>query len=273
LILLTLGVVTDLHFGPEARFDGKLRKLTSQAGELTRAFVRRMNDEVHPDICVCLGDCIEDESRQADLARYEECIGILRTARAELVCVAGNHDRVHLGTEDLRRVWGMPPTGPLCYSLDRAGVHLTVLYSHERKDQDVTLGLAQLDWLAADLGATKLPVVVLVHHSAAEQDLRGNRWFEKAPHISLIKDRARMRELLERDGKTVLVLNGHLHWNHLDVIGGIPYMTLQSLIENVEDDAPGTPAAAHAVVRIGPRRVTVEVAGAQPCRYQIEIGG
>jgi 3',5'-cyclic-AMP phosphodiesterase len=268
--VLTLGVVTDLHFGPEARFDGKLRKLSSQAAALTRAFVRRMNEEIEPDLVVCLGDCIEDESHEADLARYEECLGIMRTAKAELVCVAGNHDRVNLGTEDLRRAWGMPPAGPLCHSLDRGGVHVSVLYSHERTEQDVTLGPAQLDWLTADLAATKLPVVLLVHHSPAEQDLRGNRWFEKAPHLSLIKDRARLREILERDGKTVLVVNGHLHWNHLDVIAGIPYVTLQSLIENVEDDAPGTPAAAHAVVRIGPRRVTVEVAGAEPCRYQFD---
>ena len=66
---LTLGIVTDLHFGPEALFGGKLRKLTRQAGDLARDFVRRMNEEVHPDLVVNLGDDIEDESREADLAR------------------------------------------------------------------------------------------------------------------------------------------------------------------------------------------------------------
>ena len=66
---LTIGVVTDLHFGPEARYRGKLRKLTHLAGELARAFVRRMNDEVTPELVVNLGDDIEDESREADLGR------------------------------------------------------------------------------------------------------------------------------------------------------------------------------------------------------------
>src|SRR5271168_4162326 len=46
---LTFGIVTDLHFGPEARWQGKLRKLTHMAGDLTREVVRRMNDEVRPD--------------------------------------------------------------------------------------------------------------------------------------------------------------------------------------------------------------------------------
>jgi hypothetical protein len=182
--------------------------------------------------------------------------------------VAGNHDRVHLSPADLRRAWGMEPEGPLYRSLDRGGVHIAVLYSHERKDRDITLGDEQLAWLADDLGRTSLPVVVVVHHSAADQNLRGNRWFEGHPDICLIAERQQLRELLHGHGHVVLVLNGHLHWNHLDVIDGVPYVTLQSLIENVEDDAPGVPAAAHAVVRVDRSTVHVEVHGAQPARYQ-----
>src|SRR3984957_13026423 len=93
---LTIGIVTDLHFGPEALWQGKLRKLTHQAGDLTRAFVLEMNDSVRPDMVVNLGDDIEDESREADLARYGECQAILRSAKATLVNVAGNHDLIHL---------------------------------------------------------------------------------------------------------------------------------------------------------------------------------
>jgi hypothetical protein len=39
--ILTIGIVTDLHFGPEARWQGKLRKLTHRAGALARDFVPR----------------------------------------------------------------------------------------------------------------------------------------------------------------------------------------------------------------------------------------
>src|SRR5207302_6207487 len=93
---LRIGFVTDLHFGPVAYHDGKLRKLTHHAGELTRQVVRAMNEEIRPDLFVNLGDDIEDESRDADLARYEECQSILKTAHAELVNVPGNHDTIHL---------------------------------------------------------------------------------------------------------------------------------------------------------------------------------
>jgi Icc protein len=267
---LTVGIVTDLHFGPEARFAGKLRKLTAHAGELAAAFVERMNREVKPDLVVNLGDDIEDEGPEADRARYAECQRILRGARAELVNVAGNHDTIHLGAADLLSAWGRDPAGDLYSSFDRGGFHFVVLHTLERKDHDVSVGEAQLAWLAADLQAHPGPTVVLMHHSAADQDLRGNRWFEGLPHLCLVRERRKIRGLLEGHGDVRAVFNGHLHWNHLDVIGGLPYVTLQSLIENLDDDAPGRAAAAHAVVRLSQKRIVVEVEGAERARYQFD---
>ena len=266
---MTLGAISDAHFGPQASFDGKLRKLSGQAAELSSAFVARMRDEVRPDLLVNLGDAIEDESPTADLERYAHYLAILGRAGCEIVHVAGNHDRVHLSPETLRRAWGMSPEGPLYRSFDRGAIHLVVLYSHEQKDLDVTLGSEQLDWLAADLAASARDTVVLVHHSPADQDLRGNRWFERDPHLCLIADRQRLRELLRAHGRTRLVLNGHLHWNHLAVVDSIPYVTLQSLVENVDEDAPGRAAAAHALVRIEEGGLSVDIAGAHPARYQL----
>ena len=265
---LTFALVSDLHFGPEASYRGKLRKLTAQAAPLARAFVERMRDHVRPDLVVNLGDDIEDESPEADRARYSECQSILSSGPAELVNVAGNHDTVHLSEADLGAIWGRD--GALYYSLDRGGVHLVVLHTRERKDHDVSVGDAQLAWLAQDLAANPGPTIVLMHHSAADQDLVGNRWFEGSPHICLVRERRTIRRLLEAHGDVRAVFNGHLHWNHLDVINGIPYVTLQSLVENLDDDAPGRAAAAHAVVRASEKRIVVEVAGAERARYQFD---
>lgn len=276
---LTLALVTDLHFGPEARFGGKLRKLTAHAGDLARAFVDRMNREVKPDLMINLGDDIEDEGPEADRARYAECQAILRGADAPLCNVAGNHDTIHLGAADLLSIWGKEtvrgagPAGELYSSFDRGDFHFVVLHTRERKDHDVSVGEAQLAWLAADLEAHPGPTVVLMHHSAADQDLSGNRWFEGLPHLCLVRERRKVRALLDAHGEVRAVFNGHLHWNHLDVIGGLPYVTLQSLIENLDEDAPGRPAAAHAVVRLSPKRVVVEVHGAERARYQFDRRG
>ncbi|MFO0593284.1 MAG: metallophosphoesterase [Polyangiaceae bacterium] len=275
--MLTLGLISDLHFGVETFHKGKLRKLTRDAPKLAKAFVDRMNEVVRPDLVVNLGDDIEDESRDADLARYRGCFQVLSRAKADLVHVAGNHDTVHLSHADLRATWGKGPwdaevsARDLCYAFDRGGFRFVVMHTHEAQDVDITVGEAQLRWLAAELHEARLPVIVLMHHSASEQDLRGNYWFEGREHVALVKERAEMRRLLLASGKARLVLNGHVHWNHFDVIDGLPFVTVQSLIENLDEDAPGRAAAAHAVVRLDERRTIIEIEGAERARYQVDV--
>jgi 3',5'-cyclic-AMP phosphodiesterase len=269
---LTLGIVTDLHFGPEARWEGKLRKLTHQAPALLRDAVRAMNEEVRPDLFVNLGDDIEDESHDADLARYLDCQSILREARAPLVNVAGNHDTINLSRVDLNRAWKRPDDAHLYYSFDRGGWHFTVLHTAERKDVDVRVAAPQIAWLAEDLRATSLPTIVLMHHSASEQDLDDSRWFKGRAHVALVEERAELRRVFEESAKVRAVFNGHCHRNHVDVIRGIPYVTFQSLIENLDDDAPGRPSASHAVVRLSRERIVVRVRGNDPHRFQAELG-
>ncbi len=261
-------LVTDIHFGKLAYFEGKLRKLAHEAGPLTRRVVRTLVHDEHPELVVNLGDVLEDESREADERRYREFLAELAPLQVPVLHVAGNHDQVFLTDDDLRRLWGHE--GPLYYSRDVAGVHFVVLNTLETKDVCVRLPPAQLAWLAADLAATTLPVVVLMHHPASEMDLTGNRWFEKAPHICRVAERRELRRVLGDSKKVVAVFNGHAHWNHLDVIEGIPYITLQSLTENLDDDAPGLPARSFAVCELSAHRLHVNVHGEQPLALQFE---
>jgi 3',5'-cyclic-AMP phosphodiesterase len=113
--------------------------------------------------------------------------------------------------------------------------------------------------------------VVLMHHPASDQILIGNRWFERAPELCRVAERKALRRVFEASGKVIAVFNGHVHWNHFDLIAGIPYVTLQSLTENLDDDAPGRPANAFALCEIEERRVQVSVYGEEAARYQVEL--
>src|SRR4029079_17241177 len=113
--------------------------------------------------------------------------------------------------------------------------------------------------------------VILMHHPASEQDLSDSFWFHAHPHLALVKERAGLRAILELSKKVRVVFNGHVHRNHFDVIAGIPYVTFQSLIENLDEDAPGRPAAAHAFATLSESRICARVLGNDPARYQFEI--
>jgi 3',5'-cyclic AMP phosphodiesterase CpdA len=263
-------LITDVHFGPPAYFGGKLRKLSHRAGTLTRAFVEHMNDVAHPDLVVNLGDVIEDADRERDREQYASFVSLLDALRAPVMHVAGNHDTVNLDEDELRALW--KHSGPLYYARNVGGVQFLVLHTLETKDVGIHLPGEQLEWIEAELAKSSAPVVVLMHHPAAEVDFTGNRWFEKAPHIGRVAERRKLRRIFEASGKVAVVFNGHAHWNHFDVIEGIPYVTLQSLTENLDDDAPGRAARAWAVCDIDPARVSIHVQGEEPARYQIELG-
>ena len=266
---MRFALISDEHFGPTAYFQGKLRKLTAHAGELCQAFVRRMNNEVKPDLVVNLGDVIEDESRPKDLEHYGQFVEILSQLECPVLHVAGNHDQVNLSDDDLRNLW--QHDGNLFYSRDLNGVHFSVLRTIEITDQAIHLPAEQIAWLSADLAQTTLPSVVLMHHPASEMRLDGNRWFEKRPHVCRVAERRALQRVIGAAPRVVAVFNGHVHWNHFDVISGVPYITLQSLVENLDEDAPGRAAAAHAVADLDDKRLVVRVAGAEPARYQIEL--
>ncbi len=268
---MRFALISDEHIGPTAYFQGKLRKLTAHAGELCEAFVKRMNTEVRPDLVINLGDVIEDESRAKDLEHYGQFVAILRGLQCPVLHVAGNHDQVNLSDADLCTLWDHE--GALHYSRDVAGVHFSVLRTIEVTDVAIHLPEAQIAWLEQDLAQTALPSVVLMHHPASEMRLDGNRWFEQRPNVCRVAERRELQRVVSAAPRVVAVFNGHVHWNHFDVISGVPYITLQSLVENLDDDAPGRAAAAHAVVDLDERRLVVRVAGAEPVRYQVELRG
>lgn len=273
--------LTDLHLGPRATFEGKLRKLSDQAAPFLRELVGYLSGpnlpREHPrapaplDVLINLGDVLEDESPEADFARYGEFVAELTRLPCPALHVAGNHDRIHLSDLQLRELWQVTglEADALHYSRDIAGVHFSVLATRETKDIDVRIPAEQLEWLEADLEATDLCSVVCVHHPLSDCVLDGNRWFSRAPNICRVAERKAFRRVIEASGKVLLVVNGHAHWNHFDLIAGIPYVTLQSPIENLDADAPGRPAKTFAILDINPERALFRVFGEQPAHYQL----
>lgn len=265
---MRFALISDVHFGPQASHQGKLRKLTHLSEGLVASFVARMRGELRPDLVINLGDVLEDESLELDRERYARFVELLAGIGKPVLHVAGNHDTVNLSPAQLCELWGDRTS--LTYSQDHGGVHFSVLRSVQHGNERVEMPEEQLRWLERDLAQTALPSIVLMHHPASEMRLEGSRWFEKQPYLCRIVQRRALRQVIEASGKVLAVFNGHVHWNHLDIIAGIPYVTLQSLSENLDDDAPGRPAAAYAVCDLDERRLVVTVHGAETLRYQIE---
>ena len=256
--------ISDLHIGPAGLHGGVQRKLTQYSEPFAAEFIEKLDSRKY-DFAIQLGDLIEDADGETDRANLRRGTEILKRSSIPLYHVAGNHDTGHLTATELGRMLGLPC---LYYSFQAGGCRLIVLHSvlAYPGDARTIIPPAQLVWLQDKLETGPGPVIVFVHHSLADQELAGNAWFDGRPEAALIENRREVRQILADSGKVVAVMNGHLHWNRIDHHDGIPYITIQSAIENFKND--GTPAHAWGEISLIGKKLQIEVFGSDKMTFQ-----
>lgn len=253
---MKFGIISDIHVGTENEHKGVFRKLSRHSLDLLENFIETMNREVKPSFVVNLGDAISDRSHDVDVSNYKDVLRRLSRLNCPVYHVIGNHEQ-----------WGMPENELLSfverehlyYSFDSDDYHGVVLFSRDPERTEITIDDEQAAWLEHDLKGTDKKTVVFVHHVLSDQDVTGNFWFDGNPGRMLIRNRSKIRQLFEKSGKVVAIFNGHTHWNRMDVHNHIPYFTIQSLVENFNnDDVPGS---CYAVIEVGRKSIDVNVFG------------
>lgn len=279
---MRIGIITDVHLGPAqsglpAAGGARPLKLTAQAEPLTARVVQSWRERERPELILNLGDVLSDVSRAVDLESYARFCALLAGAGAPVLHVAGNHDQVNLSDRDLLGLWQLSERWPralrhassTAYAADFAGVRFVILSSLWLPPDGVFLGHGQLAFLEQCLASAPGPCVLLSHQPASEMSLAGNRWFEAVPQLALIHERAEIRRVLARHGNVLAAFNGHAHWNHVEVIAGVPFITVQSLTENVGSASEPVPAAASAIAELTEAGLQLCVSGAQPLRFAL----
>lgn len=273
---MKFAIINDIHSGPDdSGFKGSVqRKLTYESERLVKKFVVEMNTLEQPEFVINLGDFIEDVNlRDTDIRYFQKTHELLSQLSMPVYSLIGNHDVRTLSEEDIARMLGYEK---MYYSFDTADYHFIALSfvmtgDHTRNFADIKAEVPkeQLEWLKSDLTKTDKPVVVFIHYGLAEDDMKGNFWFESEPRYGLLDNREAVRTILEESGKVKAVLSGHQHWNRMKVHNGIPYFVVTSLIENFKND--GTPAEAHTIVNLDEYNISVEVKGNDPEEFEFSF--
>ncbi|HLL61205.1 MAG TPA: metallophosphoesterase, partial [Candidatus Nitrosocosmicus sp.] len=269
-------IINDIHNGPPGSGfkNGIERKLTQKAEPLVKKFVENMNQAEHLEFVIVLGDFIEDvNNRDIDIDYFNKTCNLLSALKMPTHYMIGNHDVRTLSEDDIKKIINYER---LYYTFDKGDYHFICLSfemigNHTKVLSDIRAEVSeeQREWLKNDLSQTHKPTIVCIHYGLAEDDMKGNFWFESGSHNALLDNRTEVKQILERSGKVKAVISGHQHWNRMKVENGIPYFVVTSLVENFNND--GIAAEAYTMITLNNRNIIVDVKGNDPALFEFNF--
>ncbi len=259
--------VGDSHIGPYRTDYSIHRKGTIYTEKLLADFVHTMNTSFHPDFVVQGGDLIEDESKNVDIKNYKMGLAILSKLKCPVYHLAGNHELRKLTEKDLGKLLGYQK---LYFSIDKGDWRLLFLFTKPgHPEENIILERAQLTWLKKQVTTGKR-IVLFSHHSLVPVNTKGNFWFEKTPRATYIQNWRALLSIIK--GKNVvLALNGHLHWTKKQMVNGVPFITIQSLVENQSRGFEGPPANSYALMRLSKNHALIDIKGIGEKKFSVRF--
>ena len=197
---IKLGLIADLH--QDVMHDGPAR---------LKAFLDAMKEE-SPDALVQLGDFAYPTKKNDAVTKAFE------KAHPRTLNVLGNHEIDGGHTFDaVAKLWGMKGR---YYTENINGLDLIVLDCNEKPKNHkggypAHIGEQQLEWLEKQLKTLKGPILVISH-----QPLAGTSGIDNAGEVQKLLNSAA--------DKVLLAVNGHTHIDHLDRVGKISFLHVNS---------------------------------------------
>lgn len=269
---MKFAIINDLHIGPASVGveKGVQRKLMAQGPKILENIISTLNNKENPDFVVNLGDSIEDvNDKEVDIQSFRKFLSMLAKLKMPSYTLIGNHDIRTLNAKEIAKLLGYKE---MYYSFDFKSFHFIALsfdmvgdHTHILKDITARVPSEQLSWLKADLKQTDKPTIVFIHYPLAEDDMKGNFWFEAEPQYALLENREEVRIILETSKKVKAVFSAHQHWNKFHVHNKIPYFTVTSPIENFKNE--GIASETYTIVELNNDAVAVKVIGNESAKF------
>jgi len=225
---LKIAIVTDIHHGKDAE-----AKKGTQALPLMAEFAAFVQD-AKPDLVLDLGDRISDEAPETDIVLEREVSEAFAPIRelANVQHICGNHDRDFLTVRQNEQILDQSLD---CRTIDLGGWRIALFRADTliRRPGGFQCAPSDLAWLEETIIAADRPILIAGHVPVSGHSQIGNYYFERNPDSSTYpRDGARIREILRRSKVPTAWISGHVHWNTLTTVDGIPHMTQQSLTES-----------------------------------------
>ena len=255
-----LAFVTDIHHGRDTA-----TKKGSRALSLLEEF-RRFAADAQVDAVIDMGDRISDVDRETDLGLEREVAETFAAFSLPRFHITGNHDRDYLSVADNEAIFGQDLTHRW---IDLGDWRIVLWQADSRIRRPGGFAYSEVDaaWLAATIETADRPLLVVSHVPVSGHSQIGNYYFERNPEHATYPEAARLRSIL-RDAKVPLAwVSGHVHWNTVTKVDGMPHLTLQSLTESFTTG--GEPAGTYGLLELSDR-IDWRVVGGDPFTFSMK---
>jgi hypothetical protein len=256
---LRLAFVTDIHHG-----DDHLTKKGTAALPLLAEFGRFVADS-RVDAVIDMGDRISDRDKPNDLRLEREVAGAFQSIAGPRHHICGNHDLDYLTVAENEEIFGQ---GLAPQTIDLGGWRLVLWRADAMIRRPGGFRLAEQDvlWLAGVVRTADRPLVVCSHVPVSGHSQTGNYYFENNPQHATYPGAERLRAVLRQARVPAVWVSGHVHWNTVTLVDGIPHVTLQSLTETFTTHPE--PASSWGLLELG-ETITWRAYGRDPAFFSL----
>ena len=237
---LKICVFSDIHYIDEKPEWKVNRKLVEYAEPLTDKIIDKVNNEIKPDICINLGDMIQSsKNKERDLENLKHIWKKLQGFNVPFYTLIGNHELKSVDSnEEIMEVLGYENA---TYGIEINGYHLlfigTDVNKEDEKYKTQYVSDKDLAWIEEDLKVNSdKKIIVFSHFGIAEDEMKGNFYYNKNPEGGMIVNREKLKEILHKHKNILSVFCGHQHWTKAIRENGVPYYMLGALTENMNWD-------------------------------------
>ncbi len=219
---IKLSLVTDIHHGPDHG-----TKIGTASLELVEEFCT-FSTQWSADMVVDLGDRISDIDRQTDTQHLQEIADTFKRLDLPRGHILGNHDLENLNPKKNAQALGVDMASRVVML---NGYHL-IFWQASTKDfwpDGLNLPSCDLEWLETILSAAQGPCIIFTHLPLDSGSMTGNYYFDANPKYASYPEVTSARQIIEKSGRVILCVAGHVHWNSVNQVNGIPYLALHSL--------------------------------------------
>lgn len=274
---MKIAILNDVQAGQPLAFAGEIKASSHLAEEKLPALIRHIITQHQPDLLVNIGDLIRSEEKTIDLTRYERVIALFQNLNLPVIHMLGNHELKKMSALDVETIWQNAGFAQVSFgkqTFQNMNVVWLGLEVDAHNPKLYRLPHEQLIWLENMLIENQQPTLIFTHCPIDYHDVTGNFYYHQlnGNKTSLFLENAEsIKKIILEAGCVIGVIQAHLHYFHVKMIGKVPFITCPAMGDNIYGQVENVIPEIYTILNITPESLMVKAFAKEYCYSGYEV--